>query len=471
MRPYRILGATALLHPAKLLLPDGWNGSRKSNSAMNRRDFLTAATAAAAATLIACERGRDAIDGVRRVTSRSAGEWEAVRRQFNLSPDYIQMSSMLITSHPAPVRHAIDRYRLELDRTPAVTLEDENSRRRQRVLDSASRYLGGVTSSDVALTDSTTQGVGLVYNGIRLAPGDEVLTTEHDYYVTHESLRYAAARTGARVRRVRLFQEASQTSSDELVENLRRAISPATRVVALTWVQSNTGMKFPIRQISEVVAAANQGRSGDDAILLCVDGVHGFGIENVTMQELGCDFFMAGCHKWLFGPRGTGIVWGSERGYARLLPTIPTFIETESWSAWIRGETPPGRTNGLRLSPGGFKAFEHQWAMNEAFDFHLEIGKDAIEKRTHELASQLKEGLASMPNVSVVTPMSPSLSSGIVSFDVSGRSPASVVSRLMERRIVASVAPYAVEHARLTPSIRNTPEEIEQVLREIRELG
>jgi isopenicillin-N epimerase len=168
----------------------------------------------------------------------------------------------------------------------------------------------------------------------------------------------------------------------------------------------------------------------------------------------------------VFGPRGTGIVWGSERGYARLLPT-----ETESWSAWLRGTTPSGRTNGLRLSPGGFKAYEHQWAMNEAFDFHQEIGKEAVEQRTHELATQLKEGLASMPNVSVITPMSPRLSSGIASFDVDGRSPASVVNRLMERRIVASVAPYAIEHARLTPSIRNTPAEIDQVLREMRELG
>ena len=47
-----------------------------------------------------------------------------------------------------------------------------------------------------------------------------------------------------------------------------------------------------------------------ERVLLCVDGVHGFGVEETSPAELGCDLFAAGCHKWLFGPRGTGLLWG-----------------------------------------------------------------------------------------------------------------------------------------------------------------
>jgi isopenicillin-N epimerase len=75
-----------------------------------------------------------------------------------------------------------------------------------------------------------------------------------------------------------------------------------------------------------------------------------------------------------------------------------------------------------------------------------------------------------MPNVTVHTPLSHKLSAGIVSFDVGGLSPGAVVSRLRERRIIASVAPYAVPHVRLTPSIQNTAAEIETVLQEVRAL-
>jgi isopenicillin-N epimerase len=205
--------------------------------------------------------------------------------------------------------------------------------------------------------------------------------------------------------------------------------------------------------------------------LLAVDGVHGFGVENVKMQDLGCDYFIAGCHKWLFGPRGTGIVWASERGWQNITPTIPTFMDGSVRDAWVLGEDPSGRTTGRRFSPGGFKAFEHQWAMTEAFEMHLELGKSSVQARTYELAGRLKRGLAEMDHITLHTPVEAALSSGIVCFEVEGMSASRVVDRLAEKRIVATVTPYATLYARLTPSIRNTPREIDAVLDAVSELG
>jgi selenocysteine lyase/cysteine desulfurase len=74
-------------------------------------------------------------------------------------------------------------------------------------------------------------------------------------------------------------------------------------------------------------------------------------------------------------------------------------------------------------------------------------------------------------NVLLHTPRSPDLSAGIVSFDIEGRNPWDVVAELRKRNIVASVAPYATPHVRLTPSIRNDPTEIETVLKAIRGLA
>ena len=98
-------------------------------------------------------------------------------------------------------------------------------------------------------------------------------------------------------------------------------------------------------------------------------------------------------------------------------------------------------------------------------------GKAAIEARTAALATQLKQGLAAIPGVIVNTPMAPELSAGIVSFDVDGRSSDTVVQALRDRYIIGSVAPYRVPHARLTPSIRNFPEEIEFALRAMQEIA
>ena len=122
------------------------------------------------------------------------------------------------------------------------------------------------------------------------------------------------------------------------------------------------------------------------------------------------------------------------------------------------------------MSPGGFKTFEHEWAMNEALDFHLEISKERIRERIHTLARRLKEGLDEMDHVTLYTPMDETLSSGIVCFDITGMNPRGVVTSLRRHGVIASDTPYSPSHARLSPGIFNTDDEIEETLRAVAEL-
>ncbi|HEY2357838.1 MAG TPA: aminotransferase class V-fold PLP-dependent enzyme [Phenylobacterium sp.] len=397
------------------------------------------------------------------------GDWARVRAMFDLAPDRVDMSAMLIASHPKPVREAIDRHRRELDRTPIEYLEAHDRGLQNVARERAGRYFGAA-GRDVALTDSTTMGAGLIYNGLRLRPGQEVLTTDRDYYVTHEALRLAAERNGSTVRRIALVDKAVNASPSGLTAAITREIRPQTRAVALTWVHSSTGLKLPIAQIAAEIVRINAGRQELDRVLLCVDGVHGFGNQDVGMTELGCDFFFAGAHKWLFGPRGTGVVIGSAAGWAAMRPTIPTFLDSGAYTHWINGSA-PGECTAARLTPGGFKAFEHLWALADAFVLHDWVGRRQVADRTAELATQLKSGLAQMPHVTLATPMSRELSAGIVSFDVDGMSPAQAVARLRDWKVLGSVAPYARPLVRLTPSIRNTPQEVDFALNAVRSMA
>ena len=437
-----------------------------------RRELLARTSLALAAGAITASGGLTGAAGQTALQPpdvRWADTWDGVRAQFALSEEYIHLSAMLIASHPKPVRDAIEEHRRAMDANPLTYLLRNNRSLQEAARTAAGHYLS-IDASDIALTDSTTMGVSLIYNGLRLAPEQEILTTEQDYYVTHEAIRLAAKRTGARVRKISLYEQIGDVTADQIVDRIVQAVTPATRVVALTWVHSSTGLKLPLRQIADALERINAERDEPARVLLCVDGAHGFGIEDVVLSDLGCDFFMAGCHKWLFGPRGTGIIAGTKRGWDAVLPTIPSFIDSEMWQAWYSGEEPAGPTTGSRMTPGGYKAFEHLWALPHAFAFHQEIGKARVAERTHGLGRQLKEGLAAMPQVTVHTPRSDNLSAGIVSFDVEGLSPAAVVRRLRERRIVGSVAPYAVPHVRLTPCVYNGPAEIETVLRDVRTL-
>jgi isopenicillin-N epimerase len=275
-------------------------------------------------------------------SKENTDKWQEIRSQFNLDPNYIHMAGLLITSHPTPVRDAIAQYRIALNENPGLYLSENNYRLQNEVRQAIARYIGA-QSSDIALTDSTTMGSALVINGLDIREGQEMLTTEFDYYSTHEALRYKAERTGATVREIPLYENIQNISTDEIVDTLIDAAHTQTRVITATWVHSSTGLKVPIRQIADRLAQINRDRNEADRILLLVDGVHGLGVEDVNISDLGCDFLMAGTHKWMFAPRGTGIIWGNPETQAAVSPTIPTFTRTGDW--------------GGSMTPGGFKSF------------------------------------------------------------------------------------------------------------------
>src|SRR5215218_8514582 len=206
-----------------------------------RRELLTRTGLALAAGAITASGGLNGATGQSTPQPRdevSLDTWDGVRAQFALSDEYIHLSAMLIASHPKPVRDAIEEYRRAMDANPLTYLFRNNRSLQEAARTAAGHYLG-VDASDIALTDSTTMGVSLVYNGLRLSPEQEILTTEQDYYVTHEAIRLAAKRTGARVRKISLYQQIEAVTADQIVDRIVQSVTPTTRVVALTWVHSS----------------------------------------------------------------------------------------------------------------------------------------------------------------------------------------------------------------------------------------
>ena len=445
---------------------------------LTRRRVLGAAAGGAlttmAATLAACDppsqpsqpSGAGASGGAA-APSLDPSNWASVRAQFALTPGVSHLAAFVFASHPAAVRAAIDTHRAGLDADPYGYLGANEAALDKAVATAAAAYLQ-TTAEQIAFTDSTTMGLGLLYTGLRLRAGDELLTTEHDFYATHEALRLRQERDGVAVRRVRLYDEPATANAEQIVARLRSAIGARTRVVAVTWVHSGTGVKLPIRGLADAVAEANRGRAEPDRVLLCVDGVHGFGIEDATPEALGCDFLVSGAHKWLFGPRGTGVLWGRVEAWPRLTPVIPSFTG-DSIGAWLEGGVPRGPA-GPAATPGGYHSFEHRWALAEAFGLHRAIGTVRVAQRTRSLATALKDGLAAMSGVRLHTPRAPELSAGIVCCEVDGYRSREAVARLAAAKVVASATPYATSYLRFGPSIVNDESDVEAALKAVRAL-
>ena len=435
---------------------------------INRRRFLFNTGLTLAGIAASYKSVSDTAFALETTNANDLSSWANVRAQFAVSPEYIHLSSFFLASHPRPVREAIEKNRRALDDNPLMAVEEEEFGQPLKIEKAVAEYVGG-KPEEIALTDSTTMGLALVYHGLPLKAGQEILTTAHDHYSHHESIRLAAERVSATVKKIKLFDDFKSISEEEIVGRIKKAITPKTRVVGITWVHSSSGLKLPVRAIANAVTEANKGRADADKTLLVVDGVHGIGAADEIIAGMGADFFAAGTHKWIFGPRGTGIIWGKAENWKIMRPVIPSF-SGGPYGAWMMGTELKGMQASW-ISPGGFHSFEHRWALPAAFEFHKQIGRAQVAGRINALNDQAKEGLAKMKNVKLYTPRGSKLSAGLICFDVEGMKPAAVVQKLLEKRVIASQSPYGVSYARLAPSLLNTPEEIETTLGYIRALA
>lgn len=417
----------------------------------DRRTFLKQAGILAAGLPLGASLGTPAAAVQLQAVSRN--KWVQLRQLFEQDPNYIHFANFLVTSHPKPVREAIARHRAALDLNPGLAMDWDlgvTEQREENVRLWAGRYLQA-KPTQIALTGSTTEGLAMVYGGVQLRPDQEILTTVHEHYSTNNILHFRNQRDGTRVRKIQLFEQPQSISADQVLDTINRNIRPETRVLGMTWVHSGSGVKLPISDIAGLVDEHNRQRDDKDRIIYVVDGVHGFGVEDLSFPAMNCDFFIAGTHKWMFGPRGTGIVCSRSEELKYVSPSVPTFSEATTFST--------------TMSPGGYHAFEHRWAVDEAFKLHLELGKADVQARIHQLNSYLKQRLLEQPGVELVTPVDPKFSAGFSFFRVKGQDSDAVAAHLMQHRIVCDAVSRDVGPViRTAPGLLNTEAEVDRFI-------
>ena len=383
--------------------------------------------------------------------------WGQLRGEFEQDYRWRNFAGFLLASRPRMVEQDIQLHRTQLNRN-APNYLPEAYRIEAQGRDWAAKYFG-VESKQISLTGNTTMGLATLYNAIRIKPGQEVLTTEHEHYSCVTSLHYRSEREGIRINTIRLYGEPREATIDEILQRIRKNVTKKTRVLALTWVHSGSSIKLPVAEVSELVKELNQGRDEDDRLLFCLDGVHGFGVENTSFDELGCDFFVAGTHKWMFGPSGTGIMCSRDPALVNISPTIPpfNFLFEDSF--------------GANMTPGGFHSFEHRAALWRAFELHLLLGKETVQNRIRFLNNYLKDQLDALAGVELVTPPGSKLSAGFTFFRVPTKPAQEVEAYMKKNKVNVSAADRDAGHVvRMAPGLLNLEADIDATVDLLRKL-
>ncbi|HEX5013162.1 MAG TPA: aminotransferase class V-fold PLP-dependent enzyme [Candidatus Limnocylindrales bacterium] len=198
---------------------------------------------------------------------------------------------------PAEVLDAQTEWRARLERQPVKFLSRELDGALAEVRNAVGAFVGA-DPDDVGLIANATGGVNAVLRSLHFEPGDEILTTDHEYNAILNVARYVAARDGARVVVARLPFPA--ISEDDVVDRILAAATERTRLAVISHVTSPTGLVLPIDRI---VIALNE--RGIDTL---VDGAHAPGMVPLALDELGAAYYAANLHKWVCAPKGSAFL-------------------------------------------------------------------------------------------------------------------------------------------------------------------
>ena len=212
---------------------------------------------------------------------------------------------------PRPVVEYQRALRAELESNPIRFLTRELEGR----LDDARRAVAQFLNADpegLVVVPNATTGVATVLESLRLRPGDELLTNDHEYNATINALETVAARARGRV--VRVDVRLPIRHPEEVVEAHLAAVTPHTRVALISHVTSPSGLVFPIETLVRELA-----RLGVDTL---VDAAHAPGMLPLDLRALGAAWWTGNGHKWMCGQKGAGILYAREDKRAELRPLV-----------------------------------------------------------------------------------------------------------------------------------------------------
>jgi selenocysteine lyase/cysteine desulfurase len=412
----------------------------------NRREFLQQAAALPASwTALAAALQAAAWEGSR----SDEAVWQLVRRQFPLADGLIYLNAANVCPASRPV---LDRYAAllrDFQADPSFQNREKYRPLRESVRTKLAGLLG-VAPDEVAITRNTSEGSNLVVQGIDLRPGDEVVITDHNHPSNNESWKLRARREGLVIKSVPVPVPAR--SADDLADGIARAITPRTRVIAITHLTSTTGIRYPIQRI------ATMARQHD--IFLHVDGAQSLGALDVNLRDLGCDSYSASAHKWPMGPLEAGILYVRSERIDQLWPAIVS----AGWSDGLKGVR--------KFEAVGQQDDPRVAALEPAVDLLNLIGIRAIEARVQTLAARAKHALTDLANVELKTNLEPELSGGVVKFRLKNVPTGRAYDLLCKqhRLAIAMTAGGDAEGLRFSPHIYNTFEEIDCAVAAVRGL-
>jgi len=234
-----------------------------------------------------------------------------LRDLFLLNPNVVFLNHGSFGACPRPVFEVYQQWQLELERQPVEFL----GRRFGTLMGEAREALGpylGAAPDDLVYIPNATTGVNIVARSLPLAPGDEVLSTDHEYGACERTWRFVCEKRGARY--LRQPVPVPLESPEQVVEAVWSGVTRRTKVLYLSHITSPTALILPIAELIRRARACG--------ILTVIDGAHAPGQIPLALDALGADFYTGNAHKWMLAPKGAAFLYARREVQSLLEPLV-----------------------------------------------------------------------------------------------------------------------------------------------------
>ena len=416
----------------------------------NRRTFLSmvgrgvglaALTSATVASLL--EDLHAATSRVAHLTSDQAAMdedfWFEIQRSFSVTRGMINLNNGGVSPSPRIVTEAFCHYTWEQEDATAYTMWQILEPQSETVRTGLAEIFG-CDPEEIAITRNASESLEIIQMGMDLKTGDEILTTTQDYGRMLTTFRQREIREGIKLNMIKI--PIPPKNPEEITQAFEKAITPRTKVILISHVINLTGQITPVKSICDMARPKG--------IEVIVDGAHSFAHFNFQQKDLGCDYFGTSLHKWLFAPKGTGLLFVRKEKIEKIWPLMAA-DKTQA-------------SNIRKFEEIGTHSAAMRLAIGEAILFHRGIGPERKEARMRYLSRYWMNKLKDIPNIRFNTSFDPKQSCGIANVQITGIDQAALGSYLMGSHKIFTVPIIHDEFQglRITPNVYTTLKELDR---------
>jgi isopenicillin-N epimerase len=365
--------------------------------------------------------------------------WIAIQNGFSVTRGIINLNNGGVSPSPRIVTEALVRYIWQQEDATAYTmwqiLEPQSETIRTGLAE-----LFGCDREEIAITRNASESLETLLLGLDLKSGDEVLTTTQDYGRMLTTIRQRERREGIKLNLIKI--PIPPQNIGEIADSFERAVTPRTRLIQMAHQVNITGQITPVKQVCEMARA-----KGIETI---IDGAHSFAQFYFKQKDLNCDYFGTSLHKWLYAPKGTGLLYVRRDKIEKLWPL---FAAEDKQKADIR-----------KFEEIGTHSAAPKLAIGEALLFHNGIGGKRKEARLRYLSRYWMDKLKDVPRVRFNTSFDPAQMCAIANVQIEGVDSVKIGSYLFDKHRIFTtpIVHEEFQGLRITPNLYTTLPELDR---------